>query len=356
MENFIVFDGNKFDINRITEVTPNSDFQEYCISFIQEWNSGQEYFPQHTSGSTGTPKLIEINRSQMMASAMLTIKALDLKPQTNSLLCLSPDYIAGKMMIVRSLINNMNIVTVEPAASPPITSLNDDIHFAAFTPMQMQNILSENSDRKKIDEYDTIILGGGNIPASLKAKLATLKSNCFSTYGMTETVSHIALKKLNGPDQSNYYTTLDGVEINIDHRECLTIKSAVTNFKTIITNDRVNLVSDHKFEWLGRVDNVINSGGVKIQCEKLESHIETLLAQLQTKNRFFVYGIPDDQLGEKLVLILEGNLSSIKLGELNQKLKEELPKYEVPKDILFIKKFKETPTGKIQRKATVTSI
>jgi len=355
MENFIVFSGEKFDLNKITYVTPKSKFQESCIAFIQDWQSGQELFSQHTSGSTGNPKLIEINRTQMMASAMMTIKALNLNPKMNSLLCLSPDYIAGKMMIVRSLINKMNIITAEPAVNP-ITDLNHNIHFAAFTPMQMQAILTEKSTAKKVNDFDTIILGGGEISSSLGAKLVDLKVKCFSTYGMTETVSHIALKRLNGPAKSNFYTALDGMEINIDHRECLTIKGAVTNFNTVATNDRVNLINDRQFEWLGRVDNVINSGGIKIQSEKIEQSIELLIKQLQIENRYFVYGIPDDKLGEKLTLIVEGELARGKITTLKNSLSERLPKYEVPKEILFVKKFKETPTGKINRKETVESI
>lgn len=355
METSITFQTNKINISNIGQFNATSGFEKSCISFIEEWLFGKETFLQHTSGSTGAPKIIEINRAQMIASAMMTINALALKPKENCLLCLSPDYIAGKMMIVRALINKMNIIAIEPTSNPLI-DLTCDIHFAAFTPMQMQTILSAQTSAQNIRRLDKVILGGGYVDTSLQKKLSEVKCDCYNTYGMTETVSHIALKKLNGSDQSDYFTILDEIEVDQDARDCLTIKGAVTNFQTITTNDRVRLVNDRQFEWLGRADNVINSGGIKIQSEKIELAVGAVFNDLSITNRYFVAGLPDEKLGEKLVLIIEGNLQSARENEILRALKDQVGKYELPKSIVKTAKFAETSTGKIQRRATLNAL
>lgn len=351
---FICLNEKFLPLSQITKHQPSSIFEEEVIGFIEDWQNGQETFLQQTSGSTGKPKLIELTRAQMMASALLTIDKLELKPDQNSLLCLSPAYIGGKMMIVRSIINKMNLIAIEPSANP-FLNLQHSIDFAALTPMQMQMALSDNESRKYAQRIKKVILGGGAVSRSLSQLIdELLDGDCYSTYGMTETSSHIALKKLNGPNKSRYFTCFDDIEINQDHRDCLTINGAVTNFETIITNDRVNLISSNQFEWLGRVDNVINTGGIKVQSEKVEQLIEGYFQENKIENRFFVAGIPDELLGEKIVLLIEK--TEKKLSEnLLRNLKELLPSYHVPKEMIIKENFTETPTGKINRKATLNA-
>lgn len=349
---FISINGKLTELSKIHQFKTSSLFEEEVIGFINDWQSGQKEFLQKTSGSTGEPKMIELTRAQMMASALLTIDALGLKPEQNSLLCLSPQYIGGKMMIVRSLINKMNLIAVEPSSNP-FKAIDQNIHFAALTPMQMQVALNDLDSKKKISTVHNIILGGGPVSYALAEEIdKSLEGGCYSTYGMTETSSHIALKRLNGPDKSSYFSCFEDIEINQDERDCLTINGAVTNFETIITNDRVNLINANQFEWLGRIDNVINSGGIKIQSEKVERIIEKYFIEHGYDNRFFLTGVPDDLLGQKAILFIEIGDKTPKKSILID-LKDKLPAYHEPKDFLVVDRFAETPNGKINRKATI---
>lgn len=352
MKTSILIRGQRLALSEIDKLSPATRFEEELIGFIEEWQAGNEHFLQYTSGSTGKPKQIEITRSQMIASALLTIEALKLQPGGNCLLCLSPQYIAGKMMIVRAILNKMNLVAVEPALNPVI-NVNTDIHFAALTPMQMYHVLQDQSTEKKLNTFDNIILGGGAVSYSLQQSIEKLQPRIYSTYGMTETVSHIALKKLNGIDKSNYYYAFEGIELNQDNRDCLTIKGPVTNNQKIVTNDRVQLLNNRQFEWLGRVDHMINSGGVKIQSEKVERKIEKIFSHLNVSNRFFIAGIPHAASGEQVTLFIEGTMNEIQRSNIFKEL-EHLEKYEKPKELLIVPNFIETPTGKINRKETIT--
>jgi len=352
MDNYIYLRGSKFSLSDLSQIETQSEFEEEAIGFIEDWVSGKETFDQYTSGSTGNPKLIQLSRSQMMASAFSTIKALKLKPNTNSLLCINPKYIGGKMVIVRSLLNKMDLILKEPSSSP-LSQTIPQIDFAAMTPHQMTTVL-ESRESYLVNNISTIILGGAPIPISLNVKLQQIESNIYSTYGMTETSSHIALKKLNGSERSNYFTALDEIELNIDDRECLTIKGAVTNFETIVTNDRVNLISDKQFEWLGRVDNVINSGGIKIQSEKVEQLVEKILIENGFDNRIFVSGMPDEKLGEKVTLFVEGKIKD--LSDLKKQFESRLNKFEKPREIIGLEKFVETASGKVDKTATRSSL
>jgi len=348
----ILIRGQWLALSEISNLTPTTRFEEELIGFIEEWETGSEHFLQHTSGSTGKPKQIEITRSQMIASALLTIEALKLQPGDNCLLCLSPQYIAGKMMIVRAILNKMNIIAVEPSLNP-VVHLSPDIHFAALTPMQMYHILQDHATKKKLNTFDKIILGGGAVSYSLQQVIEDLKPEVYSTYGMTETVSHIALKKLNGIDKSNYYYAFEGIELNQDNRDCLTIKGPVTNNQKVITNDRVQLLNNRQFEWLGRVDHMINSGGVKIQSEKVGRKIEKIFSHLNLPNRFFIAGIPHEAVGELVTLFIEGTINEIQRSNILKEL-DQLEKYEKPKELIIVPNFIETPTGKINRKETIT--
>ncbi|MTI22789.1 hypothetical protein E1176_17285 [Fulvivirga sp. RKSG066] len=355
MKPWLNLNGRTYNIDDVSSVNPKSEFESQTLNFIKAWRSGQMLFKQQTSGSTGKPKTIEISRARMIASAMLTIKALKLEEGQNSLLCLSPEYIGGKMLIVRSLLNKMNIVAIEPSANP-LNKLTHKIDFASFTPMQLFSVLEGDDAIGTANKISKIILGGGAVSSRLHEKIQHIESQCYSTYGMTETVSHIALKKLNGPDQSNYYKTFDEIDIDVDDRQCLTVSGSVTNFEKIYTNDRVRLIDKNQFEWLGRIDNIINSGGIKIQSEKIETTLEKLFLDTSFNHQFFIAGLKDDKLGERVTLFLEGQLDEKLKSTLNTLLPNVLDKYEIPKDILFVDHFKRTPNGKIDRNATIAQL
>jgi O-succinylbenzoic acid--CoA ligase len=350
MNTSLTLNGNFFSIQEIAEIDPEvgkTSFEKSTLAFCKQWLLGENEFTLQTSGSTGTPKKIILSRSQMEASAKLTIEALQLTPGMNALVCLDTQYIAGKMMLVRSLINKMNIISVEPEANP-LRTVKDRIDFAAFVPYQVEKIIVDSKD--KLDKINCAIIGGAPVTVGLQEKLPETTCRLYATYGMTETISHIALQKLNGPDASDFFTTQPGVKIQLNKRGCLTIQAAYLGSEPILTNDLVELLSPTTFKWLGRFDNVINTGGIKVSPEKVEKAFEKLFFDRGMIHRFFISSIPDSQLGNQVVLIIE----SSPFSEERQKLflnnaSHLLNKYETPKRILFIDKFIETATGKINR-------
>lgn len=339
-------------LNEILEnhIFPLNDEETHCFDFIKEWFSEKEFFNVPTSGSTGIPKLITITRQQMQYSAKMTGEALQLKKGMNTFVCLSTQHIAGKMMLVRAFELNLNLTIVTPSSNPFKHFTPTKIDFIALVPFQLQSIL-ESEQVNFLENCHAIIIGGAPVSYDLEQKLKILNSSVFSTYGMTETVSHIALKKLNGTKKDNYFHCLPNVIIEQDERNCLSIQSPVSNNEILITNDLVNIISPTSFEWLGRVDNVINSGGIKIQIEKIEQKITEFFYQQNITNRFIIGGINDEQFGTKVILLIEGKCN-FKL----EWLKPILTKYELPKTYFFIPFLIETKTGKIDRKKSINKI
>ena len=327
----------------------NGDNWQNAISFYNDWQNGKKQFELSTSGSTGNPKPIFISKTQMEVSANQTINALNLTPSNNLLVCIKTKFIGGKMMLVRGIINNMPLYIVEPSSNP-IKSLTQHIDFMAVVPLQMQTMLNDG-EHTKLNKMKAIIVGGAPINQQLKIQIEKLKVPVYATYGMTETISHIALKKLNGSDKSNYFTSLGDIKISKDDRNCLTVTGSVTNHATIATNDVVELINSNQFEWLGRYDNIINSGGIKVNPEKIEEIIEQIFLEANIQQRFFIHGIEDKLLGKKVALIIEGE--KFDTAPLQQILLQQLEKYSYPKSIIFISQFIETETGKIKRIETI---
>jgi O-succinylbenzoic acid--CoA ligase len=329
--------------------------------FLENWFSEKEVILVQTSGSTGTPKSIELQKKQMQYAALATGDYFQLKEKTTALLCLPIGYIAGKMMLIRALTLGWHIDVVA-ASSNPLKENSKGYDFAAMVPLQVENSID------KLPQIKKLIIGGSAVSNSLQIKLQSIATAVFATYGMTETITHIAVKKLNNfqslqenvtkefagnqkftlpknARNSAFYQTLPNTIIYKDERNCLVIKNEKISNKVIFTNDVVDLISDTQFDWLGRFDNVINSGGIKLHPEKIEEKLANSIHQ-----RFFVAGIADEKLGQKLILIVEGTASTLRLEKAN------LSKFEVPKEIHFIIHFIETETKKIQRKKTLDLI
>lgn len=318
----------------------NSLFQ-----FLSYWFDERDFLEVQTSGSTGKPKIIQLQKEHMKNSARATGEFFKLNEKTTALVCLSADYIAGKMMVVRALTLGWHIDVIESVANP-LSKTTKVYDFSAMVPMQLQHSLSEIHRVKKL------IVGGGVVSSELQDKIQEIPTEIFATYGMTETITHIAVKKLNHIQQKAFYETLPEVTIYRDQRNCLVIQAPRVAQELVITNDVVQLVAENKFEWLGRYDNVINSGGVKLQPEAIEEKLSKIIT-----DRFFVAGMKDPLLGEKLILLVESNSEGMfKKEEL---LKKELSKlttlhkYEIPKAIYFLPTFVETETKKIMRKKTL---
>ena len=324
-------------------IKEGEDFEKSIGDFLIDWLNDADNLMVQTSGSTGRPKKIQLQKDYMKNSAMVTGEFFGLKPKDTALLCLPASYIAGKMMLVRSMVLGLHLDFIGPTT---VISIKDDsaYDFAAMVPLQVENSLSE------IQKIKHLIVGGAAVSEELKVKigLSGSQTQIYETYGMTETITHVAVKKIH--PESNIqvnFEALKGVSFKQDERSCLIIDAPLVTDGPVLTNDVVNLVSEKEFTWLGRYDNVINSAGVKLFPEQIEAKLGKFLSQ-----RFFVAGIPDQKLGQKLVLILEGEgqILAVRDKILHS---PELDTYERPKEIYLVKKFKETTSGKIQRNNTL---
>lgn len=335
-----------------SDVKGKTVFKKQLCSFMKEWGNDAPHLVAHTSGTTGKPKAILIEKQKMLHSALLTLRFLQVQPNETALLCLSTDYIAGKMLVVRAATGLLQLLPVEPAANPLLSIPPEtEIAFASFVPLQVQEILKNKKTAKQFARITNVLIGGAPVSPELRKKLSSIKNNVYETYGMTETVSHVALKRLSAPVQksivslTNYFETLPGITVKKDKRGCLVIHAPALAEDPIITNDLVELKSNRHFKWLGRIDNVVNSGGVKLIPEALEEKVKHLIHR-----RFYFTGVPDKHLGSRLALILEGAaLTPSALKKLRNKLSRALNRYEIPKEILFMTKFKGTSTGKLKR-------
>ena len=324
--------------------------------FIGEWLHPKKTVSLQTSGSTGKPKSITMDKASMAASAKLTAKTFNLKPTDKALLCLPVNYIAGKMMLVRAMVSQLDLIVVQPS-SKPLINLNTLVKFAAMTPMQLAQELQGSQDNyKQLNQIDSLIIGGATIDNKLLKLLQALpiSTRFFETYGMTETVSHVAIKALNGKHQTDFFNALTDISFKKDQRGCLVIHAEHISKEPIITNDLIDLSSNKTFKWLGRIDYVINSGGIKIIPEQLEEKLAEVLSQYC----FYITGLPDNKLGEKVVLLIEGNAVA-PIEKQKNKIFESILElhtlhyYEKPKDIIFIKEFQRTTAGKISRQQTI---
>ncbi|MDO5615672.1 MAG: AMP-binding protein [Cruoricaptor ignavus] len=327
-----------FNLFNINELNPKTDFDRNIISFIKNWLEPTKTASVQTSGSTGTPKIFEIEKEKMRNSAKMTCDFLQLKKEDKALICLPIEYISGKMMVIRAMEQKMQLITKEPSTAP-LQGLNEKIDFCAMTPLQVENSL------EKIHLIKNLIIGGAAVSESLKSKIkANIQnpnSKIYETYGMSETLSHVALKEIY-PKTQDFFTVLDGVEISTDERGCLKIFAPKLNLEVLQTNDLVELSGDKQFRFLGRTDNIINSAGAKIFPEELENLIKKYIS-----NEVVFLGLKDETLGQKLVLIIEGNESDEILTKIRNINFEKT--FHKPKNIIFTKQIPRTPNGKVDR-------
>lgn len=351
---WIAMGGSVYSHQELIGLSPGLTAPDYAVAaikFCQQWLSGQQEFTIQTSGSTGPPKALLLLRSQMEASARQTIEALQLRPGESSLVCLDTKYIAGQMMLVRSLMAGMNIVAVEPSSNPLEKIEDRPIDFVALVPYQLEYLVKHAS--KKMNQIRCALIGGAAISNSLREKIRESACAMYATYGMTETISHIALQRINGPHAQEFFEVFPTVHVRLDHRGCLCIKASYLP-EEVVSNDLVEMVDENKFKWLGRIDNIINSGGVKVIPEKVESVFERILNSFEIRNRFFIAGFPDEKLGSRVTAVFEGIPFNKEIQEeLLVEATQHLDKYELPKAFVFVPQFKQTATGKINRSASV---
>lgn len=326
-----------------------------ALAFCKDWLTGKDTFTLQTSGTTGSPKKISVTRDQLRASATLTADYLGLQKEYNALICLDTNYVAGIMMLVRSLESGMSMYVTDPAANPfEKISSSAKIDFTALVPYQVQAILK--SKKKNRFNEGIFLIGGAPLSKKTIDELQSCSGKFYATYGMTETLSHIALQRLNGENPENYFQILSEITIRVDERGCLVINAPHINPTPIVTNDLVELMDHDKFIWLGRADNIINSGGVKFIPEKIEGAVELIFNELKLENRFFIAGLPNTELGQAISLIIEGKLSKVQEHSIVELMKKKLGRYEVPKSIWYSPAFVQTETGKINKAKTLETI
>ena len=344
-------------------IKEGEDYEKSIGNFLLDWLDGHATVTVKTSGSTGKPKSISLKKAQMINSALATGEFFGLKPGYRALLCLPADYIAGKMMLVRALVLGLELDSVNPS-SRPMDGSSRTYDFVAMVPLQLENSLGS------LNRIKTLIIGGAPMSYSLKVQVqvqvqvqaqvqtqnqaqnqdAKGTTAIFETYGMTETITHAAVKKIPEAGRSRNFTALPHVCFSVDDRGCLIIDAPKVANKPVVTNDLVRLVSDTEFEWLGRYDNIINSGSIKLVPEQIEAKLMQII-----DDRFFVAGIPDERLGQKLVLAVEGKVDTENLLTRIKSL-HTLQKFEVPKEIFQVPKFVETGNGKVSRGETVARL
>lgn len=310
--------------------------------FLSEWNNDSSFVHVQTSGSTGVPKPMLTEKRRMLASARITNDFLGLREGDAALLCMSLDYIAGKMMVVRSIERGLKLITVEPSGHPLNHSqlaIDDcQIDFAAMVPLQVYNTLQVPEERKRLLQIRHLIIGGGAIDEALGAELKNFPNAVWSTYGMTETLSHIALRRLSGPEASDWYIPFSSVKVSLSEDGCLVIDAPEVCPERLVTND-IAEISPQGFRILGRKDNVICSGGIKIQIEEVESRLRPFL-----RVPYLISKRPDPKFGEVSVLLTEGSID-----EARQICERILPKYYLPRHYLHVDRIPLTETGKPAR-------
>ncbi len=317
------------------------DLQQLGL-FVKEWLKETPFIELKTSGSTGQPKDILVAKSQMLASAAMTAAYFGFEKGHTALLCLPVQYVAGKMMVVRAMLSGLNLLCIPPSGNP-LASLDTDavIDFAPLLPMQLDGVDSAPQVRR-------ILLGGAPVGPLLENKIQFFSSEIYHGYGMTETLSHVALRRVNGQHRSEVYEALNGIDFETDDRDCLVINAPFLS-DPVFTNDVVALHSATSFTWRGRADFVVNSGGVKLYPEEIERKITEFIPF-----RFFIAGMPDERFGEKLCLFMEGEQMDVEAIEyFREILRNHLDKYEVPREIIFVPQFYLTSSGKINRRAII---
>ena len=308
--------------------------------FISEWNSPSDLVLVQPSGSTGTPKPMWVEKRRMAASARITCRFLGLSKGDTALLCMPLDYIAGKMVVVRSLVCGLRLISVKPTGHP-LATLTEAPDFAAMVPMQVYNSLQVERERRLLSGIRHLIIGGGAIDSALEDELRNFPNAIWSTYGMTETLSHIALRRLNGQDADAWYTPFNGVSVSLAPDGCLVIDAPDVCPCTLKTNDVAELHADgRRFRILGRKDNVIDSGGIKIRIEDIEN---ALRAHLQMP--YIITKRKDKRFGEIVVMLVETD----NVVEVNDVCAKVLPHYWRPKKYICVDKIPLTGTGKPAR-------
>ena len=329
----------EIEMIRMNIPADNRSFRQELFSFLSEWFSPEDTVLVHTSGSTGKPKELYVEKEHMMESACLTCSFLKLQKEDTALLCMPLKYIAGKMVVVRALVAGLNLLPVTPSGHP-LREMKEAPVFAAMIPMQVYNSLQMPEEKAILQQVKHLIIGGGAIDSQLASELKDFPNAVWSTYGMTETLSHIALRRLNGPEASDWYIPFESVQIRLSKENTLVIHAPRVCQEELVTNDMAEINGQKQFRILGRKDNTINTGGVKVQIEQVEALLKDRLS-----TPFLITSAPDKKFGEIIVLLTEGQLPD----GIEQICALALPTYWRPKRFIPVFQLPLTETGKPDR-------
>lgn len=319
-------------------------WEKEIFKFIFDWISDSDYIIVPTSGSTGEPKKISLKKEAMVASATSTLNALDISPGNYIWLCLPAKYIAGMMVIVRAFVGKLNLIYSEPSNKPLLENF-DIVDLVSMVPSQVATLMESKGGITLLEGIGKIIIGGSGLTSNLENTLAgNTRINAWNSYGMTETISHIALRKIGGDKQLGDFTPLPGTNVSLNHNNQLIISSHKIGVMNLLTNDIATIYDDGSFTILGRKDDIIISGGLKINPFSIEKKIQEFIV-----NEIAIIGFPDKILGNKLVLFIEGKDLNITVNDIKNKVKGTLTKYQIPKEIISIERFPRTETGKVIR-------
>lgn len=344
-QQYLLLEGKKYtpeDISRLVAEGAGRDTPALrdLYGFLKEWFDESPVLTVHTSGSTGVPKELAVRKDRMMQSARLTCEFLHLQAGDTALLCMNLRYIGAMMMVVRSLVAGLNLI-VRPASGHPLADVDTPVRFAAMVPLQVYNTLRVPEEKAALERTDILIIGGGAIDEALETEIRALPTAAYSTYGMTETLSHIALRRLNGAAASAHYEPFPSVGLSLSTENTLVIQAPLLCDDVLQTNDIARIYPDGSFTVIGRKDNVINSGGIKIQTEEVERRLRRFISV-----PFAVTSVPDVRLGQALVLLIAGRLDR---KELDNVLQVELEPYHRPRYVFMTTSIPQTENGKIDR-------
>ena len=342
MEASILVKGRDFCRADIPTLPTASAWQTELAAFLEEWFSPDPVMRVQTSGSTGTPKVLLAEKKRMEASARMTCSFLGLRAGDSALLCMPVKYIGARMMVVRALLQGLDLYCVKPS-SHPLRDLGFAPAFLAVTPAQTFTMLDDGEEEALLRNTEHIIIGGGAVDTSLAERLESFPRHVWSTYGMTETLSHIALRRLNSPQRSAFYTPFPGVSLSLSPDSTLVINAPAVSEDPVVTNDIAELRGDGSFRILGRKDNVINSGGIKIQIEAVEEQLRPFLPFA-----FCITAVPDEHYGE-IVVMLATCVSGKPDREALERGLTVLHPYSRPKRVFFVPDLPLTGSGKIDR-------
>lgn len=344
---YLILDGREYssaDIRRLLNES-SLDISRPLLDlfrFLDRWFDDSPFMTVHTSGSTGIPKEMLVEKKRMMQSARLTCEFLGLQCGDAVLLCMDLRYIGAMMVVVRSLVFRLNLI-VRVSSGHPLFDVKTPLRFAAMVPLQVYNTLQVPEERKRLSQTDILIIGGGAVDAALEKEIQTLPNAVYSTYGMTETLSHIALRRLNGSAASLCYKPFPSVYLSLSADGTLVIDAPLVCEQVLVTNDVAQIYPDGTFIILGRKDNIINSGGVKVQAERVEEQLSSLISV-----PFVITSVPDIKFGEAIVLLLEYTPA---LDEIQSGISSLLSSYHCPKYVRTVEKIPLTENGKINRSA-----